>query len=138
MFIGEGEESVLMRQPDAFAVHGQEAGEEVDFREVASVTLDPQPVGAEGADDGRVAVLHKGLPGVPYTQEEPGEGLVSAAPGEEPSDLVLDLLDGLQMDNPSPVRFCGLIDEGGNHPYLAFLGPGDKRVLFVWHKPQHY
>ena len=31
-----------------------------------------------------------------------------------------------------------LVDEGGDHVDLAFLGPGDKRVLFVCHKTQQY
>lgn len=81
LLIGAGQGPVPLRQPDAFAMHGEETVEKGECRKPAVVSLEPEFIRAERTDRGRVAELDVGLPGKPDAQKESCELFVGAALG---------------------------------------------------------
>ena len=74
---------------------------------------------------------------MPDAQQEAGELLMGAALGVQPRDRIPEHLPpALDAFDVLPVRQRSLVHQGRNHPDLAPLGPGDKRVLFVGHNTQ--
>ena len=135
--VADPQEAVPRCEPEALRVHRQKPPEQRQFGEIALIPIVPEFIGAQPAHLGGVLELDIGLPRMPDAQQEAGEPLVSPALGVQPRDRIPEHLPPvLDAFDVLPERQRRLIDQGRNHPDLAPLGPGDKRVLFVGHNTQ--
>ena len=133
------EERMLPGQAQGAVVHPQEAVQQREHGKAAVRAVEPEIIGAPGAETGGFGVCLEGFLIVPYPLVEEAQALVVPAPVDQPGDFVVQPEVAVLEPclNPLHVRSGQFFHQGGNHPDAAVLRPGHEFIRFVIHNTQY-